>query len=321
MFDSVVLNEASLPFESLEECENKIISFFDLLHEAKSNSVQFSRADNLEGSWSLLNYASGFSFDKWLNSIEDRDRQRQIKSVITDLECPLMNLASNRSGVDPSQVMFYHESNPDSEVSGLAFAYLNQSHSLSAPSKLWWQQDSVSIIKEWCENSDFIKETVQVPNVSSSQQLTTFLSHFRALRQSNKSYLAELKVKDNADFPNLLFTENFLKSVRSVSLEPIDFRKLICVLTNLNSAILLSTNLVELSHHSSLTITNESTPTMDNKALARQREFKHPILGKKTFEPHIKNFINFKRMHILPDYTEKKICIGYFGNHLKTSSS
>ena len=58
MFDSVVLNEASLPFESLEECENKIISFFDLLHEAKSNNVQFSRADELDGSWIHLNYAN-----------------------------------------------------------------------------------------------------------------------------------------------------------------------------------------------------------------------------------------------------------------------
>lgn len=320
MFDSVVLNEASLPFESLEECENKIISFFDLLHEAKSNNVQFSRADDLDGSWNHLNYANGFSFDKWLNSIEDRDRQRQIKSVISDLKCPLISLTPNRSNVDPTKVLFHHESNPDADVSGLAFAHLNQSHSLSAPSKYWWQQDSISMIKEWYENTISITETVQVPNVSSMEQLATFLDNFRALRQSNKSYLASLKVQDNDDFPNLLFTESFLKSVRSVSLEPIDFRKLISVLTSLNSAILLSTNLLELSHYSSLTITNESTPTMNNTALARQRVFKHPILDKKTFEPHIKNFINYKRMHILPDYTEKKICIGYFGNHLKTSS-
>lgn len=320
MFDSVVLNEASLPFESLEECEHKITSFFDLLHEAKTNNVQFSRADDLEGSWNHLNYANGFSFDKWLNAIEDKDRQRQIKSVISDLKCPLMSLASNRSRVDPNQVLFYHESNPDADISGLAFAHLNQSHSLSAPSKCCWQQDSVSMIKEWYENTISIKETVQVPNVSSMEQLAKFLDNFKALRQSNKSYLTSLKVKDNDDFPNLLFTESFLKSVRSVSLEPIDFKKLISVLKSLNSAILLSKSLLDLSHYSSLTITNESTPTMDNKTLARQRIFKHPILGNKTFEPHIKNFINYKRMHILPDYTEQKICIGYFGNHLKTSS-
>ena len=100
MFDSVVLNEASLPFESIEDCENNITSFFDLLHEAKNNNVQFSRADDLEGSWNHLNYANGFNFDRWLNSINDRYRQRQIKSVISDLKCPLMNLVPNKSGVD-----------------------------------------------------------------------------------------------------------------------------------------------------------------------------------------------------------------------------
>ena len=174
MFDSVVLNEASLPFESIEDCENNITSFFDLLHEAKNNNVQFSRADDLEGSWNHLNYANGFNFDRWLNSINDRDRQRQIKSVISDLKCPLMNLVPNKSGVDATQVLFYHENNCDSEVFGLAFAYLNHSHSLSASSKDWWLQDSVSLIKGWYENTEYHEETVHVPNVSSIRQLTLF---------------------------------------------------------------------------------------------------------------------------------------------------
>ena len=62
------------------------------------------------------------------------------------------------------------------------------------------------MIKEWYENTIYITETVQVPNVSSMEQLATFLDNFRALRQSNKSYLASLKVQDNDDFSNLLFT-------------------------------------------------------------------------------------------------------------------
>lgn len=318
MFDSIVLNEASLPFDSLDDCEKNITSFFDLLHEAKNKNIQLSRADSLEGSWNHLNYANGFNFDKWLNSIEDRDRQRQIKSVISNLKCPLMNLVPNKSGVDVTQVLFYHESNRETEVFGLAFAHLNQSHSLSAPSKNWWLQNSVSLIKGWYENKTFLEEKVDVPNVSSSQQLTAFVDQFNKIRQENKSFLANLKVQNNDDFPNLLFTEKFLKSVRSTSLLPIDFRRLISVLTSLNSAIIKSENLQDLSNNSSLTITNESDTTMRNDVLAKQREFKHPTLGKKTFEPHIKNFVNGKRMHILPDYTEKKLCIGYFGNHLKT---
>lgn len=318
MFDSVVLNEASLPFESVEDCENNITSFFDLLHYVKNNNIQFSRADDFEGSWNKLNYADGFNFDKWLNAIDDRDRQLQIKSVISDLKCPLMGLVPNKSSVDVTQVLFYHESNRDTEVLGLALAHLNESHSLSAPSKEWWLQNSVSLIKGWYKNTDFIEEIVYVPNISTSQQLTDFFDQFNQIRQENKSFLASLKVQDNPDFPNLLFTEKFLKSVKSASLLPIDFKRLISVLMSLNSAIINSENLQDLAYNSSLTITNESDTTMRSDALAKQREFKHPTLGKQIFEPHIKNFVNGKRMHILPSYNEKKVCIGYFGNHLKT---
>lgn len=318
MSDSVVLNEASFPFESLEDCQNNINSFFDLLHEAKSNHVQFSRADDIEGSWNRLDYAPGFNLERWLNSIKDQDRQRQIKSVISDLKCPLIGLNPNKQGLDPDQLLFYHESNEHKEVLGLAFAYLNQSYSLSAPSKNCWIEDSISIVKEWYENNQPQKEIVCVPNLSSTEQLAVFLERLRELRQGNAEYLSSLEIKGNRDFPNLVFTENFLKSVRSCSLQIVDFKRLMAVLTNLNSAIAVSKNLEELGQNSTLTITNESDTTMNNKALAKLREFKHPTLGKTTFEPHIKNFVNGKRMHILPDYEEKKVCIGYFGHHLKT---
>ena len=98
-----------------------------------------------------------------------------------------------------------------------------------------------------------------------------------------------------------------------------DFRKLIVVLESFNIAIVDSKNMKELEMGSSLTITDESKPTMVDRSLARMRRFKHPTLGDTTFDPHIKNFVNGKRMHILADYNDKTICIGYFGNHLKTS--
>lgn len=318
MFDSVVLNEASLPFESIKDCEDNIQTFFDLLHEAKNKNVYFSRADEIEGNWNHLNYADGFNFDKWLYSIEDKDRQRQIKSVITNLKCPLVNMTPNKSNVDVSKILFFHESNRDSEVFGLAFAHLNHSHSLSVASKSCWLEDSISIIKAYYVDDSYQELEVNVPNISSIQQFQIFLDNFKALRQTNKSYLASLKVKDNDDFENLLFTESFLKSVATTSLQPIDFKQLITVLESLNKAIMVSENLQQLAQNARLTITNESDTTMRNRTLARLRRFKHPVLGNQTFEAHIKNFINGKRMHILADYSEKKICVGYFGNHLQT---
>jgi hypothetical protein len=58
---------------------------------------------------------------------------------------------------------------------------------------------------------------------------------------------------------------------------------------------------------------------MGNQKYARQREFKHPILGKMLFEQHVKNFPDAKRMHIVADYNSNKVSIGYFGSHLPTA--
>lgn len=73
-----------------------------------------------------------------------------------------------------------------------------------------------------------------------------------------------------------------------------------------------------LAKNSELTITGESVETMRAKKHARKRQFKHPVLGQTLFEEHVKKFPNGKRMHILADYKNHTICIGYFGSHLST---
>lgn len=318
MSDAIVLNEISLPFQSVQSCEEEIHNFFEILHEIKNNNIHLSRVDNQEGKWSQLNYADGFSFDKWINSITDIDRQRLIKSVISTLKCPLMDINSHKSKESIDNIFFTHDSCPDSEVLGLAYAYLNQSFCLSVASQPYWAESSIPIMKEWYEGNSPKKQVVSVDNISSIEHIRGFLNDVKSARQAQKTYLSSLKTQNNIDFPNLLFTDNFLRSVLSPSMLLVDLNRVIYVLNQLNRAIMISNNLLELCHNSSLTITNESVTTMSNRALVRQRHFKHPILGDCLFEPHIKNFENFKRMHIFIDYVGQKICIGYFGKHLKT---
>lgn len=321
MFDAVVLNEASLPFKSKTDCEANIEEFFDLLHEAQNNKINFSRVDEIEGDWNSLHYADGFNFNQWLGSIQDKDRKSQIISVLTGTKCPLLNINNNKSEVDTSDLFFLDGDDRDLEVLGLAFAYLNHSHSLSIASHSHWLKSPISIVKVWYEGNQQREEKIDVPNISSINQLRPFLDGFKARRQENKDYLTSLKVKDNDDFENLLFTESILKSFRSCSLQPIDFRMIINVLESLNKAIIISSNMQELSNNSSLTISGESKPTMEDANLVRWRRFKHPVLGDTVFEVHVKNFTKGKRMHILANYEDKTICIGYFGKHLKTSTS
>ena len=316
----MVLNEASLPFNSAEDCLNNLASFFYILHKTKLQNVQFSRADDIEGSWNALNYADDFNFGQWLNCISDRDQLRQIKSVLSTIQCPLVSINDNAENVPASDILFALSDDDTVEVLGLGFASLNNAHGLSFASKPHWKENSVAITKLWDEAGDVIVQQVDVPNVCTIEQVERFVAALAVEKQKNRNYFENFKAEGNTDFPNLLFTESVLKTFKASSLSPLDYRKVLEALSKLNNAIVSSNNLEDLAQHSELRISGESTETMSSRRLARLRNFKHPILGVTPFEDHVKNFPEAKRMHIFCNYEEKKVCIGYFGRHLKTIS-
>ncbi|MFT6443370.1 MAG: hypothetical protein ACJASM_002931 [Salibacteraceae bacterium] len=321
MFDAVVLNEASLPFRTVNECEKKISIFFQILHKAKAENISLTRVDNVEGNWAQLNYADGFIFGQWLNNISDIDRRRQIKSVLSSVKCPFVDINNNRALVNVDNVLFVLESEEDLEVLGLGFASLNNSHGLSFASNDCWGNESISIVKLWCENGQEFREKLTVSNIATIEQLDLFTAYYEAQRQRNRAYLDGLNITGNNEFDNLTFTKSVLRSLRSSSLQSLDFKRVINVLNKLNTSIVSSSNLVELVRESGLSISSESESTMLNRSLVRLRTFQHPVLGPSVFEIHVKNFNGGRRMHILIDYEAKNICIGYFGKHLKTASA
>jgi hypothetical protein len=321
VFDAMVLNEASLPFKSSRDCEQNIQSFFELLHNAKLHNIQFTRVDDSESCWAHLHYADDFAFGHWLNRIEDKERQRQVKSVLSSVKCPLQDINDNKQKQNVQNTLFLLAQDQDTEVLGLGFASLNDSHGISFASDKCWEQEYIPILKLWDESGEECRQELNVPNIASLVQLQPFIEDFKSQRQQNKSYLEGLEIENNQDFNNLIFTETALKSLRSSSIQPLDFRKAIAVFQKLNDAVTDSENLVDLVESSGLEISGESESTMKNSTLVRLRTFKHPFEGAKVFEVHVKNFTKGKRMHILADYELNKICIGYFGKHLKTSNS
>lgn len=321
MIGEMVLNEASLPFDSQQECIDNLDVFFSILHQTKSQNVTFARVDDIEGSWDKLVYADDFSFGHWLNSLTDIDLKRQIQSVLTSIKCPLRNIDDNVREVTASNMLFLLSSDESVEVLGLGFASLNNCHGLSFSSKEHWTQDLIKIKKQWDDNSVVIEEYDDVSNICTREQVDIFLRALENEKQQNRSYFNNIRTEGNTDFPNLLFTESVLKVFRSTTLSAIDYRDILNALNQLNGAILNSNSLVELVAFSKLRISGESPQTMGRKPLRNLRTFKHPELGSTVFEDHVKNFVGARRMHIFSNYKDNKICIGYFGNHLKTVST
>lgn len=316
MSNRLIINDASLPFSSDIECNNKLESFFKIIHHADSAGISFNQADERHGNWNALNYAEGFIFGEWINRI-DKTSSLIVKNVISKVDCPLIEFEENIRDTLGS-IIFMLSSDRSIEVTSLGLASIIDLHAVSFPSHNKWVSNPIPIVRQWEENNEWQEQLIDVPNISSLDHLKSFIAELDNKRQQNKNYLKDLTLQDNADFPNIIFCNSALKNIKSPSVTIDDFRKIIEVLRNLNNAILISNDIEELKSNSKLTISGESNPTMNNPKYARQREFRHPTLGKMIFEQHVKNFPDAKRMHILADYIGNTVYIGYFGSHLST---
>ena len=316
MSNRLIINDASLPFSSDIECNNKLESFFKIIHHADSAGISFNQADERHGNWNALNYAKGFIFGEWINRI-DKTSALIVKNVISKVDCPLIEFEENIRETLGS-ILFMLSSDRSIEVTSLGLASIIDLHAISFPSHNKWVSNPISIVRQWEENQEWQEQLLDVPNISSLDHLKSYIAELDHKRQQNKNYLRDLTLQDNADFPNLIFCKSALKNLNSSSVTVDDFHKIINALLKLNDAILLSNNLEELILNSELTISGESNPTMEYRKYARQREFIHPILGRMLFEQHVKNFPDAKRMHILANYADNTVSIGYFGSHLPT---
>lgn len=311
---NLIFNDASLPFSCAMECSQKLNSFFQILFSIKDSKITITRADELEGEWNSYIYAEGFEFGQWINQIEDRDQKRIIKTVIANIRCPL-RIESPKVADD---ILFSLVADPDIEVKALGVASILNEPVLSVGSHEYWTQSSIAIVQEW-DDSGIVQQTlVDVPNVSSQLEVDKLKLQIKGKSQQNQSYLESLTTHHNQDYPNLIFCESVLKSLASTGIIANNFSKIISVLNELNQHIKASYNLQDLIDKTGLDISGESLETMSCAKHARKRKFKHPDLGQKVFEIHIKNFNNARRMHILPDFSENIVAIGYFGAHLST---
>ncbi|GAW87531.1 conserved hypothetical protein [Bathymodiolus platifrons methanotrophic gill symbiont] len=316
MSNSIIINDASLPFSSSVDCKSELEDFFKIIQSADSAGVRFNQADDRHGNWNTLNYAEGFIFGEWINHI-DKDISLIVKNVISKVHCPIIELEEDKREA-LSGMLFMLSSDRNLEVTSLGVASNIDSHAISFLSHNNWASNPISIVRQWEENEEWKEQLIDVPNISSLEHLEAYIAELENEKPQNKNYLRDLVLQDNKDFPNLIFCNSALKDFKSPSVTVDDFHKIIKALEKLNKAILISNDIEALKLNSELTISGESSATLENGKYARQREFKHPTLGKKLFEKHVKNFPDAKRMHILADFNNNKVSIGYFGSHLPT---
>ncbi|MFQ3291576.1 hypothetical protein [Reinekea sp.] len=313
MGHAFILNEASLPFNTVTDCHKLLPVFFRMISKIhKTNNAFYSSEDE---KWSELEFSLGFSLGEWLAHMENNELRQVVKAVLRDCKCPsILSVDKNLAAIESESIYCLGE-NQDIETKGLGLAAESGSVGVSFSSSEMWKKDTILVTK--VSESDL---TIEARNVFDLVGLGHVISEFSSSKRSEIDFLSKLNVSGNVDFPRLVFCESVLRDFQNYINTPSESSQVLNVLSKLDSAIEHANSNIDLISTAGLTISGESTMTMTKKKFARKREFLHPESGLEVFELHVKNFENYKRMHILPNYSTHTICIGYFGRHLPTYS-
>lgn len=314
MNNSVVFNDASLPFPVDTEPYDEIFDFFKSLNVLSKAQISIVNKDEVTSNWADLDYAEGFNFGIWINNHLDRDEKLFVSNIMSKVDCPFSEGAQKFL----KSRIFVLASDDTIDVDAFGYASHLGVPAVSFASNQIWLQYQCCIVEHYSEDAS-AKKTVE--NIGTSERALEWSKFVLTERQNTSGFLKSLLQEGNHDFPNLLFCDEVLKGWQRPGAWWSHQGEIIDALTSLNLHIATSANLAELIDNSGLNISDESLSTSTNPKFRRRRMFKHPALGKSYFGLHVKNFRDAKRLYFLPDFNRKKVCIGYFGNHLATTSN
>lgn len=316
---SFVFNDTSLPFESLDDCLQHLPVFFSILRRATKNEVQIIRTnDDIGTNWYNIHYVEGFSLSQWIEQQSNQDYKRYIRRLMDRTQCPLISDEENEilDTFDCSE--FTLSNNNNLSVPSLGVAFLIGTPVVSFCSMRHWEENYISVVhNQLGEEADvMVKKDCCVENISQKEHLFLFLKKIKEERKISQDHLKTLSSSGNDDYKNLIFCHNVLQNFTNLNIHKSLLKKITDVLQKLNSVIQITESESSLIEKSGLNISGESQSTKNKKKLIKHRNFKLPNGDLKTFDLHVKNFPDGKRLYFFPNFKSKNIYIGYFGNHL-----
>ena len=183
---SLIFNDASLPFKSLETCRQNLPVFFSILRKAMKSEVQLIRTnDNVGSNWYNIPYADDFSLSQWIAQQPDPDYKRYIRRIMDRTKCPLVSRDENQilDVLNCSEFILVDDNNQP--VSSLGVALLIETPAVSFCSMQCWKENWIAIVhNQFDEETDEVfKKDCYVENISQLEHLSFFLKKLKEERQ------------------------------------------------------------------------------------------------------------------------------------------
>jgi len=201
-------------------------------------------------------------------------------------------------------------------VDGTAVPAIGSAFLLGIPvvsflSKPHWYEELAIVKHEYIDakNDCIQQKSCEVENISQQSNLALYLEKLQSERQASSVYLKTLAQSGNADYENIIFCTNVLDAFNQLGATEKLLNKIKEVLNSLDGIIKIASSDGEIIDSLALNITGESDKTKNNSNLIKYRKFKLPDGSFFTFNLHVKNFPDGKRLYFHADFQLKKIYI------------
>lgn len=331
MMEYLILNEASMPYRSVEQAKRYFPEFLSIVEDAfKHQFKAILLSENLDKGWFGIPLAPDFSYSirEWLQE-QEREYQRKIKSIISRTEIPQipkekLDLSDRDDKLSDRYELseFFLLDNRSIAVPSLGAAYLLKQLSLSFASHDRWLASKISLWHEELTDEGNLEQEGSVSNCADLPTWRKYLEGIQAERKESLKKGKELWENRSTEFPNLVFCGKAEKQLKKLRVSDSVFDQLHDALKKLNRYCQAETqfSLKHIRKSTQLLMTDESDPVKQNPKLRQHRLFM--INGtKQFFGYHVKILRGSFRLHFYPVAEEKKIYIGYFGKHLPTASN
>ncbi len=310
--NEVILNEESLPFESIRQVKNNLPTFFAIIREFSQYKINEIRvSENFSTGWYGNRITQDYYFRDYFEYL--KVDSGIVKGIIEKTVTPQIEKGYFED--ESKKVNFFLKKQ---KVVSLGNAYLLSKYSLSFLSKEIWYKDEVTFKKQLIKNDKLTEEYASAKNISTLENWHC-CKEVIELEWKESSRKGVALLKNTAEyFPNLVFCKELRKQIKDLSIGTAMYNCLWSNLKALNFAIEQSTNLDKFRNTLQKDYSDESDKTKKNPKLNRRRKYTLPTGEKKFFYLHIKNFPCNHRLHFLPDFNIQKVYVGYFGTHLPT---
>jgi hypothetical protein len=297
MVNFSIFNELSLPIESISAFDN----FFQVLQKAREEGLEKIRMDREFAQYPEI--LPNTTFQQLLGQLRDRDKQRRLKSFISNgiavIESPLIQEDESESDQLLENEYFY---DGVSTKGGLACCDIWDSVVVSFENDIKWSNQYIEIRKVSMEQ----EKNIEIRNLSNLSHFSNHQDFFDRLNQFRKSKITRDNFfqKREEIFQNkIIICSEVEKQLRDIDT------------TIFNQALTILISIDKGRSLEEYNISKESNSVSQDPKLKNMRMFK--INNKKEyFQKHIKNLPNGYRIHYFE--RDDKIYIGYIGKHLAT---